>query len=213
METFECITTRRSIRRYKDIPVEWDKIGKIIEAGRAAPSSGNLQNWKFIAVVDKSLREALAEASFQQYWMTPAPVHIAIVEEPLKAKRHYGLRGEKLYSVQNCAAAAQNMLLMAHDLGLGACWVGAFDEARVKKILNIIDEARPQAILTIGYADEIPPAPPKFKMDNVAYINTWWGRIKDVDLYLGYTSASIIRAVNRGKEVLKKINKKLRKEK
>ncbi len=213
MDIFECITKRRSIRKYKDLPVEWEKVGKILEAGRAAPSSGNIQNWKFIVVVEKPLREALAEASFQQYWMIQAPVHIVIVEEPEKAKRHYGLRGEKLYSIQNCATAAQNMLLMAHAQDLGACWVGAFDEERVRRTLKIIDEARPQAIITIGYADEIPPAPPKFKMDNVAYVNQWWGRIKDVDLYLGYTSASVGRAIDKGKEILRKINQKLRKEK
>lgn len=213
MDVFECITTRRSIRKFKETPVEWDNIGKILEAGRAAPSSGNIQNWKFIVVVDKALREGIAEASFQQYWMIQAPAHIVIVEEPLKVKRHYGLRGEKLYSIQNCAAAAENMLLTAHSLGLGACWIGAFDEDRVRKLLKIIDEARPQIILAIGYSDETPVAPPKFKMDNVAYINQWWGRIKDVDLYLGYTSASVKRAVDRGKNILRKINKKLRKEK
>ncbi len=212
MDVFECITTRRSIRKYKELPVAWDKVGQILEAGRAAPSSGNIQNWKFIAVLDKDLREGIAEASFQQYWMVQAPVHIVIVEEPLKAKRHYGLRGEKLYSIQNCAAAVQSMLLMAHELGLGACWVGAFDEERVKRLLKIIDEARPQAIITIGYADEVPPAPPKFKMDNVAYFNAWWGRIKDVNNFLEYTSANVLRTVDKGKEILRKINKKLRKE-
>jgi len=213
MDVFECITTRRSIRKYKEVPVEWDKVGQILEAGRAAPSSGNVQNWKFIVVLDKPLREGLAEASFQQYWMIQAPVHIVIVEEPLKVKRHYGLRGEKLYSIQNCAAAAENMLLTAHSLGLGACWIGAFDEERVRRLLKIVDEARPQAIITVGYADEIPPAPPKFKMDNVAYINQWWGRIKDMDQYLGYTSAVVLRTVDKGKDILRKINKKLRKEK
>lgn len=212
METEECILTRRSVRRFRKVKVEMEKIGKILEAGRAAPSAGNVQNWMFIIVDDENKKRAIAESCFQQDWMADAPLHIVICSKPLEAQRFYGIRGERLYSVQNCAAAAENMLLMAHDQGLGACWVGAFDEDHVKDILGIVKEARPQVILAIGYASEEPLAPSKYKLDNVVYFNKWWGRIKDLNLFMGYnSSAKLRRWANAGKAALEKARGKLQK--
>ncbi|MFC1800423.1 nitroreductase family protein [Nanoarchaeota archaeon] len=125
MDTWECIKTRRSIRKYKPVPVPRALVAKVVDAGRFAPSSGNLQNWKFIVVTDEGLKKAIAEACLEQYWMEKASVHIVMVAEPDKAKRFYGKRG-MLYTTQNIAAATENMLLCAHSIGLGACWVGAF---------------------------------------------------------------------------------------
>ena len=210
METEECILTRRSVRKFKNVKVEWEKIGKVLEAGRASPSSGNIQNWMFIAVDDEGKRKAIAEACFQQYWMSIAPIHIVICAKPEEVKRHYGIRGERLYSVQNCAAAAENMLLMAHDQGLGACWIGAFDEDRVKDILGVVKEARPQIIIPIGYADEEPTIPSKYKLDNVVYMNKWWGRIKDINVFLGYDIPERLRRWGAaGKKVLDKARRKI----
>jgi nitroreductase len=210
MDAIECLLTRRSVRKYLDIPVDWDKIGQILEAGRAAPCAGNLQNWKFIVVLDMEKRKKIAEASFHQFWMIKAPCHIVILAEPEASKRNYGMRGERLYAIQNCAAVAENMLLAAHAQGLGGCWVGAFDEEAVRAVLGIIAEARPQIIITIGYPDEKPIAPPKLKLENVVYLERWWARIKDVDEYMGNTSAKVMRTMNRGKEIIDKIDNKLR---
>lgn len=210
METEECILTRRSIRKFKKTKVEWDKVGRIMEAGRVAPSSGNVQNWHFIAVDDEGKRKAITEACFNQDWMAAAPVHIVICCKPGEVKRHYGIRGERLYAVQNCAAAAQNMLLTAHDLGLGACWVGAFEEDKIISLLGVAKGARPQIIVAIGYADEDPLPPMKWKLDNVAYINKWMGRIRDDDEFLGYSSSVRIRKlISGGKRALEKAKKKL----
>ena len=159
MEVFECINTRRSIRNYLDIPVEWDKVGTILEAGRLAPNSGNIQDYNFIVVQDEEKRKTIAEASLRQHWMSKAPVYIVVCADLKKSERFYGVRGNRLYSIQNCAAAIENMLLTANSLGLGACWVGAFDENVVSRVLGIPDYARPQAIITIGYSDEKPKTP------------------------------------------------------
>jgi nitroreductase len=189
-----------------------EKIGKILEAGRAAPSSGNLQNWMFIVVDDEGKRKKIAEACFQQDWMAKAPIHLVVCSKPLEAQRFYGIRGERLYSIQNAAAAAENMLLMAHDQGLGACWVGAFDEEHVKDILGIVKEARPQIIIPLGYADEEPLAPSKFKLDNIAYWNKWWGRIKDINVFMGYTiPVNLRRLFGSGKKALEKARKRVQK--
>ncbi|MBD3355182.1 nitroreductase family protein [Candidatus Woesearchaeota archaeon] len=204
MELDKCIKTRRSIRKYIDKEVHWDLVAKIIDAGRLAPSAGNLQNWKFIAVLDKGKKQKITEACLQQTWMNKAPVHILVVAEPKKAERYYGTRGERLYSIQNCAAAVENMLLMAHNLDLGACWVGAFDENMLGRAVGLPDEARPQAVITIGYPAEKIKEPAKFPIENVAYFNSWRGKIKDVAGYMGYHSVKVQKGLQKGKKALKK---------
>ena len=117
MEVFEAIRTRRSIRKYKDKPVPFDDIVTIMQAGKYAPSAGNLQNWKFIHVKTDEKREAIAKACMGQDWMEQAPVFIVVIAEPEKAERYYGTRGARLYTIQGCAAAIENMLLTDHSLG------------------------------------------------------------------------------------------------
>jgi len=156
-----------------DVPIPFDTIANIVDCARLAPTAGNLMNFKFVAVFDPVKRKALAEASLQQYWIAQAPVVIIIVAEPVVGKRYYGIRGERLYSVQNCSAAAQNILLAAHAYGLGGCWIGGFDENMVKRVCGIPDEHRPQVMIPIGYPDEKVPMPPKFPIENMFYFNSW----------------------------------------
>src|SRR3989338_6232743 len=100
-DILDIIKSRRSITKYLPKPVEWEYVARIIDAARHAPSCGNLQNWKFVVVLDPAKRKAIAEAAVQQYWMITAPVHIIVCAEPEKAERYYGIRGERLYTVQN----------------------------------------------------------------------------------------------------------------
>jgi len=213
MDVLEVIYTRRSIRRYRDIPVEWDKVGKILEAGRAAPSAGNLQGWKFVVITDPVKIKLLAEAALQQYWMASAKVHIIVVAQFEKARRFYGVRGERLYAIQDCAAACQNMLLAAHYLGLGACWIGAFDEDGVKRTVGIPEEARPQAIITIGYPDEEPPVPTKYKLEQVVMVERWkmGQQIKDIAITMGYPSLKVGKYIEKTKEFLGNLHDKIAK--
>ncbi len=179
METLHCINTRRSVRKYQDIPVELEKVGRIIEAGFATPTAGNVQDLRFVMIFAEDGRKKLAEASLQQYWMEQAPVHILLCTDIKRSKQFYGIRGERLYAIQHSGAAAMNMINAAHDLGLGACWVGAFDEEMVKVAMGIPDYARPQAIITVGYADEHPPKPPKFIMETYTYTEKYNNRLKN----------------------------------
>ncbi|MBW3016736.1 nitroreductase family protein [Candidatus Woesearchaeota archaeon] len=181
MDVLELIKKRRSIRAYKNISVEKDKLAKVLEAAHYAPSAGNLQSWKFIVVKDSKKKSDIVEAALNQTWMSTAPVHIVVCASLDKIKRYYGVRGERLYAVQECAAAVENMLLAAEEQGLAACWVGAFDEVLLKRVLDIPDIARPQAIVTLGYADEIVPEPAKFKLRDVVYFERYG---KTVDEFL-----------------------------
>ncbi len=183
METLEAISTRRSIRRFRDRPVEWYLIGKILYAGHQAPTAGNLQDYRFMVVTNPDLKAKVAEAALEQNWIEEAPVIIVVFAEFIKAKRFYGIRGERLYTIQDSAAAVENMLLAAHDLGLGACWVGAFEEDRLCTELGIPDYARPQAIIPIGWPYEDVPAPPKYKLQDMVFFNRWGdnaGKAKDI---------------------------------
>lgn len=172
MDVFEAIRDRRSIRKYLDLPVEWDKVGSILEAGRLAPSAGNLQAWKFVVVRDLNKRKQLAEAAGQQYWMEQAPVFIVIVGVFNKHERFFGQRGKDLYVIQDCAMAAMHMMLAAHSLGLGTCFVSALQEEKVGEIILIRGGARPMGILTIGYAAEAPKMPLRYRLENFCYFET-----------------------------------------
>ncbi len=210
MNVEECIKTRRSIRKYKDKSVDSEKINQILDSGKFAPSAGNLQNWKFIVVRKEEIITKLAEASFDQDWMIDAPVHIVIAAEPRKAERYYGARGERLYTIQNCAAAIQNMLLTAKDLGLGSCWVGAFDEEKVIRALNMPEDATPQAIITIGYADERPDMPSRIELEHQVYLDRWWGKGQGYKAK-GYKSIAIQEGIDNTKKAIKRVAKRIKK--
>ncbi len=205
MDAMECLHTRRAIRKYLEVPVEQDKIGEIVRAGAMAPSSGNLQNWKFILVLDADKRKLIAETCLEQWWMMKAPVHIVVISDPEKVRRFYGLRGERLYSIQNCAAAMQNMLLAAHALGLGANWVSAFDEDKLQSLVGLPAPWRVQGVITVGYTDEKPIVPQRYPLETTVYLETFENRIRDMSAVLGETSQYVQKVLKKGGELLRKI--------
>jgi len=201
----EALQNRRSIRKYKSVPIDWDIIGELILAGSEAPTAGNLQARKFIVIMDKGKKQKIAEAAYQQHWIAEAPLVIVIVAEPEKLSRFYGIRGERLYSIQECAVAAENMIILGEAMGLGSCFVSAFDEEEVRAICSIPKFARPQIILTFGYPNEQVPEPPKYILRDLAHLNNYGGHIADIENYVGYHWG---RDVKKGvKSVGKWINK------
>lgn len=151
MDVFEVMKQRRSIRAYTNQTVSDQQIRRLLEAAVLAPSAGNVQPWEFVVVKDSATKEKLAEAALGQSFVKTAPVVIVVCADLDKAKRVYGIRGEKLYSIQDTAAAVQNILLAVEALGLGTCWVGAFNDNEVAKAVNAPANIRPVAILPIGY--------------------------------------------------------------
>lgn len=192
-DILDLITSRRTIKKFLPKYVSWENIAKIIDAARHAPSSGNIQNWKFVIVIRPELKEKIAKACYDQYEITAAGAFIVVCAEPEKGERYYGLRGEKLYTVQNCAAAIQNMLLEAHSLGLGTQWIGAFEEEEVKSLLKIPEEVRPQAIIVVGYPQEIPPRPPKYPLESLIYFNSWRSKMRDSAKYMNDIATILAR--------------------
>jgi len=155
MELYEAIKGRRSIRAYKPQNVPEEIVDKLIEAASFAPSAGNIQPWKFVIARKPETKKKLAQAADQAF-IEEAPVVIVVCANEKRASMGYGARGKTLYCIQDTAAATQNIHLTAYSLGLGTCWIGAFNEDQAKKAVNAPEEMRPVAIIPVGYADEAP---------------------------------------------------------
>ena len=167
MELDQAIKERKSVRRFKKLDVPWYLISESLDAAIQAPSSGNVQNWRFIVIRNKDTIEKISKICHEQHWLLKAPVLIVVCSETVKIRRLFGVRGEALYAVQNCASAIQNMILKAHELGLGTTWIGAFEEDKLKEILDISREVRPQAVFAMGYPDEYDEKPRREPLENV----------------------------------------------
>lgn len=215
MDVFEAIHNRRSIRKFLDIPVPWDNVVQMLLSGIDAPSPGNLHNYKIVVVRDEETIKKLAEAALQQYWIETAKVILVVCDEPDKIERHYGERGKKIYSIQGCAAMMENMILSAHALGLASCWVGAFEDEMVRRVLNIPENNRIMALLPVGYPDEVVPKPQRPLLEKVVFIDNY-GKKFDMDKATGYWSGVWEAKAKKGKKEIEKniekTEKKLKKE-
>jgi nitroreductase len=164
------IKRRKSVRKYQDKDVPNELLEKILDSARYTPSAGNYQPWEFIIVRNQSLKSDLTEGCYDQKWMLSAPVFIVACINSRLAGAVYKERGLRLYGIQAVAAAIQNMLLTAESLGLGTCWVGAFSEIIVSRVLQCPEYARPCAIITLGYScDESIKAPRQDMKEYVHY--------------------------------------------
>ncbi|MFH1229774.1 MAG: nitroreductase family protein [Candidatus Aenigmatarchaeota archaeon] len=155
------IKNRRSVRRYLKGPIPQQYLERILESAKYAPSAGNYQPWELIVVKNEDTKKDIVSGCYNQTWMLEAPVFIIVCTNMRLASAVYGERGAKLYGTQSVAAAIENMLLTAESLSIGSCWVGAFSEVIVSRVLECPEYARPCAIITMGYPAEEPKVPPK----------------------------------------------------
>jgi len=159
MQLFEVIDLRRSVRAYRATPVEPSKIEAIIAAARLAPSAGDLQAYLILVAESLETRARLAEAALGQSFIAEAPVVLVFLADTRVSKRKYGERGATLFCIQDATIAAAYAQLAAAAQDLGSCWVGAFDEARVAKLLSAPEHLRPIVLMPIGYPAEEPARP------------------------------------------------------
>ena len=169
MDVFEAIEKRRSIRSYLDKPVEEDKLNRILDAGRMAPSANNRQEWRFIVVRDSTTRKRLMEAAGGQRFVGEAPVVIACCS--VESDKMLTC-GHPAYAI-DVAIAIDHMTLAAVALGLGTCWVGAFYEDRVRDILNIPEWVRVVELLPLGYPDEKPGLRLRKRLNEIVFYEEW----------------------------------------
>ena len=169
MDLAEAIKKRRSIRKYLTRKVENDKLDRVLEAGRLAPSAKNLQEWRLVVVRDEGRRKRLAEAAKGQTFVGEAPVVIAACAT---VTDYVMTCGQLTYPI-DLAIAVEHMVLAAAAEGLGTCWIGAFYEEEVKKILNIPPEVRVVALLPLGYPDESPHPRPRKEIGEIVAFESW----------------------------------------
>jgi nitroreductase len=147
MDVSAAIMGRRSVRSYKDLEIENDKIQKILEAGRLSPSANNRQEWKFIVVQNAETKKKLARAAMNQSFIGHAPAVLVACATESKAVMTCG---HPTYAV-DVSIAFGYMLLQAYELGLGTCWIGAFSEDEVKSVLGVPTHVRVVALSPLGY--------------------------------------------------------------
>ena len=160
MEFDELLKKRHCVRKFDPAKkVTDDQVNKILEAGRLAPSEGNVQPWYFIVINNKELIKELEEGKMSAHnastFSTASLIIVTCIDTKI-ASSVYKERGSELYSKQSTAAAVQNMFLEVVNISLGTCWIGAFDEVTVKKYLDLPQNLRPVAIMPIGYPAEDP---------------------------------------------------------
>ncbi|MHA1146152.1 MAG: nitroreductase family protein [Candidatus Helarchaeota archaeon] len=165
MDVAKIILTRRSVRRFKPDPIETGDLIKILEAARWAPSAVNRQVCRFVAVTDASLLKQIASEAkivfFRQKHAAQCPAMIVVC-----------CKSEKSW-IEEIGAAVQNMLLMAHSLGIGTCWIGAFNRDLVRSVLKIPTQFRIYALILVGYPDETPEVAPRLSLGEIAFLNGW----------------------------------------
>jgi len=153
MNVEKAILERFSCRKYKKKTISNKDINTILEAGIRAPNAGNLQAWKFVIVDKEDVKEKITKAALDQRWMMQAPIFIVICSDFKKLKKYYPEK-YKLYAIQDTSCATENIMLMAHSLNIKSCFVGAYDQKAVKRILRLPEGVESYCIITLGYSDE-----------------------------------------------------------
>jgi len=151
MEFIDVVKSRRSVRKFSEQDVEDKKIKHILECARLAPSWANKQCWSFVVVRDKDNIKLLSTSGgIVNNWLQKAPIIIVACGDPKLS----GVRDNLQYFMVDVAIAMEHLVLAAANLGLGSCWIGAFDENKIKETLKIPNNIRVVAITPIGYPAE-----------------------------------------------------------
>jgi len=165
MNTLDAIFTRRSIRAFTLEPVSEKDLNMIIRAGAAAPSGGNAQAWVFISITEARRIQALRAFSPGMGGNPAAVIALCVDEDRVSVPK-----GEPDFlSCYDLGAAMQNMLLAAHELGLGGCAIASFHKPSLKKLLHLPERIQPHLLLAIGKPCQFPAAPPKRELDEIYF--------------------------------------------
>ncbi len=170
MDIYKAIRTRKSVRSFLDRDIEEDKLQRILEAVRLAPSAKNKQEWRFVVVRDRHKREQLARAAHDQTFVGEAPVVIACCAETDKHVMRCGL---ECYPI-DVAIAIDHLTLAAVSEGLGTCWIGSFESEQVKQILGIPQEIVVVELLPLGYPQDMAiKEKSRLKLAEIVHYEKW----------------------------------------
>ncbi len=164
---FDLISSRHSVRSFKNDSIPEEKINTILDAATKAPSGGNLQSYQIFVVSNPSEKERLVDSAHGQGYIAEAPTVLVFCADPKRSATEYGERGENLFSIQDATIACAYAQMASHNLGFSSVWIGSFDEEKVSNILNISNNLKPVAILPIGIANETPEVTPRRPLEEV----------------------------------------------
>jgi len=170
LAVLDVIRERGSIRKYKDKPIPMSDLLKILEAARLAQSAANRQPWQFIVVTDKATKERLMEEAHRADrppvgHVGSAGAVIVCLGSPKECRPVGPFEGFTI----DLAIAIENMALASWDLGIGSCWIGAFDENKVKSIMGVPEDLRVVSLFTLGYPDEAPRPKVRKSMEEIVH--------------------------------------------
>ena len=175
MELDQAVRQRKMIRKYQNREVSERLVNKLIESASRAPSAGHTQVQEFIIVKDPETKRKLRRASVNQEQVEDAPVLIVVCSNTSRSIGRYGQRGIEFYSIIDGAFASMLILLTATNEGLGAGFVGAFDDDKVSEILGLPDDGSVRAIgiIAIGYPDEEPTRLERIERSRLIHHERW----------------------------------------
>ncbi len=165
MDFYETVRRRLSVRAYKPDPVPDGVLDRILEAGRLAPSAKNLQPWKFVVVRDPAVRRLLVPACRNQQFVGEAPVTVCACA--VQSEAWGGMGGYWSAEAVDVTIALEHIILAAAAEGLGTCWIGAFVEEEVRKVLSIPEGVKPIALTPIGYPAREPKPRGRKPLDDI----------------------------------------------
>jgi nitroreductase len=171
VDFYDAVRNRVSVRAYKPDPVPDDVLNRVLETGRLAPSAKNIQPWKFIVVKSPEVRAALVPSCRGQTSIGQAPVVVcacALTDQVWK-----GMGGYWSAEAVDITIALEHMILAAAAEGLGTCWIGAFIEAEVKRVLGIPENAKPIALTPLGYPAQQPKPRPRKSLSEIVCVDRY----------------------------------------
>jgi nitroreductase len=163
---------RRMIRRFTAAPVSEAVVRRLLATATRAPSAGHTEPWAFVVVRSEDTRRALARAAHRQMFVAEAPVAIVACADLSRSRARYGERGDR-YGLIDAAFASLLLLLAVVEEGLGACFVGAFEDAKVVRLLGLPSHVLPVAIIPVGHPAESPRGRGRRPLAAVVHDERW----------------------------------------
>jgi nitroreductase len=169
VDVFEAISSRYSVRGYKPDPVSDEALQQVLEAARQAPTAANRQPFRIVVIHTKGREEELSRV-YGRPWLLQAPLVLAVIAVPGEAWRR---SDDKPYDEVDATIAMDHLVLAATALGLGTCWIAAFDPVAVREVLGLPDEVEPVALTPLGYADKARTATGRRPLDELVKYERW----------------------------------------
>ena len=180
MDVKQAIEQRRSVRKYKDIAVEEEKLKLLLEAARLAPTGSNTQSGRFIVTRSKEMREKIADVSHRQKWMVQAPLFISCLADMRVRIPDGELDVDEMspqFEIKQCirdvSIQAEHIVLQAEELGLSTCWIGWYTQAEIREVLHLPADKYVVCILIVGYGDEKPSPRIRKSIEELVRYEKW----------------------------------------